>query len=64
MHEYASKVRDGIVPDQRFLPVIYEATLDDDWTDERVWNRANPNIDVSVSRDFLRQELESREPEY
>jgi phage terminase large subunit-like protein len=56
MHEYASKVRDGIVPDQRFLPVIYEAALDDDWTDERVWNRANPNIDVSVSRDFLRQE--------
>ena len=29
---YAAKVRDGILEDPSFLPVIYEASKDDDWT--------------------------------
>lgn len=40
--------------DQTFLPVIYEATDKDDWTDEAVWAKANPNLGVSVSLDYLR----------
>lgn len=55
-HDYACKVRDGIVEDSRFLPVIYEATTEDDWTSEETWRRVNPNIDVSVSADYLQHE--------
>jgi len=57
-HEYASKVRDGIIEDPRFLPAIYEATIDDDWTNEKVWARANPNLGHSISIDYLRRECQ------
>lgn len=55
-HDYACKVRDGVVNDPAFLPAIYEASEDDDWTSEEVWEKANPNLDVSVSREYLRRE--------
>ncbi len=57
-HAYACQVRDGVVRDARFLPVIYEAKVSDDWTDEAVWAKANPNLGVSVSLDYLRSECE------
>ncbi len=55
-YEYACKVRDGIIADSSFLPIIYEASREDDWTDEATWEKANPNLDVSVCRDYLRRE--------
>lgn len=56
IHEYACKVRDGIVSDASFLPAIYEATNHDDWTSPEVWAKANPNLGVSVSQDYLERE--------
>lgn len=56
MHEYACKVRDGVIPDDTFLPVLYGADAGDDWRDEAVWARTNPGLDVSVKLDYLRQE--------
>jgi phage terminase large subunit-like protein len=35
---------------------IYEAAPDDDWTDPKVWAKANPNLDVSLKREFLEAE--------
>lgn len=32
---------------------IYEAAADADWTDPEVWAQANPNIGISVKREFL-----------
>ena len=55
-YEYACKVRDGVIEDPAFLPVIYEATPDDLWTDEKTWHKANPNLGISVSIDFMRRE--------
>lgn len=55
-YDYACKVRDGVVDDPSFLPVIYEATLDDDWTSPDVWRKANPNYGVSVKEDYLAAE--------
>ncbi len=52
-HEYASRVRDGVIDDPSFLPVIYEASIDDDWTDPKVWAKANPNLGVSVSEEYI-----------
>ncbi len=53
-YEYACKVRDGIVRDASYLPVIYEARPEDDWNREDTWYRANPNLGVSVSVDDVR----------
>jgi len=55
-HAYATKVRDGVIPDPSFLPVVFEAKESDDWTDPEVWRRVNPNIGVSLSLDYLERE--------
>lgn len=55
-HEYATKVRDGIIEDPSFLPVVYEAPRDADWADPAVWAQANPNLGVSVSLEYLTRE--------
>lgn len=55
-HEYARQVLEGIIDDPTFLAVIYAAEQDDDWLDEDVWAKANPNLGVTVKRDYLRNE--------
>ncbi len=55
-YDYACKVRDGIIVDPAFLPVIYEAGRDEDWTQAAVWRSANPNLGVSVSEEYLERE--------
>lgn len=55
-HEYALAVRSDPSIDERFLPVLFSADADDDWTAESTWEKANPCLDVSLKRDFLRGE--------
>ena len=57
-HNYATRVRDGRIEDRSFLPIIYEVTKDDDFSDAAVWARANPNLGISVSTDYLRRECQ------
>lgn len=58
VHHRACQVRDGNVSDPAFLPVIYEATLSDDWKSPETWAKANPNLGVSVSLDFMKRECQ------
>lgn len=61
VHTYATKVREGIVQDSSFLPVIYAVdpeVLKEDpsaWTKEATWAAANPGFGVSVKPDYLRE---------
>ena len=55
-YDYAAKVRDGIIEDHSFLPVIYEASINDDWRDPKIWRKANPNLGISISEDYLERE--------
>ena len=55
-YDYACKVRDGVIDDPAFLPVIYEASNDDDWTDPDIWKRVNPNLGVSINKEYLQRE--------
>jgi len=58
MVDYSRKVRDGGLDDYEFLPVLYEALPDrDDWKDEKVWRRVNPNLGVSFPMEFLRSQF-------
>lgn len=65
-HSYALKVRDGVISDPRFLPVIFEATDADDWESEDVWTRVNPSMGTTKSIDYMRRECERahNEPSY
>lgn len=55
VYDYACKVRDGIIKDDSFLPVIFEAPADANWQDERTWEACNPALDDFRSRDEMRQ---------
>jgi phage terminase large subunit-like protein len=57
-YAYAKKVRDGVFGDLSFLPVVYEASADDDWEDPATWRKANPNLGVSVNEEYLRRECD------
>jgi phage terminase large subunit-like protein len=57
-YSLACQVRDGIIENQGFLPAIYEATAEDDWTDPKTWYKAQPNLGESVPESFYRDECE------
>lgn len=63
MHEYAQQVKDGIIQDETFLPVIYGAEDDGRIYQERIWKRCNPNYDISVRKDFMKQQSEKARKE-
>lgn len=44
LHDYAVKVRDGVIEDENFFPMIFAADPDDDWDDEETWYKANPAL--------------------
>ena len=44
LYTHAKKVEENPKLDPTFLPVIYEAPIDADWTDEKVWKKANPAL--------------------
>lgn len=65
-YDYATKVRDQVIRDSSFLPVLYEASVDDDWTSPETWHKANPNLGVSVREDYFERETQRaiNEPTY
>lgn len=56
LHDYALKVCDGTIEDPSFLPVVYEASIEDDWTDPEVWAKANPNYGVSIKPEYIERQ--------
>jgi len=53
----AQQVRDGIIEDPRFLPVLYLADPEkDDPNDEELWKRVNPSLGQIFTLDKIRQD--------
>lgn len=52
-YDYAKRVLSGTIPDERHLPVIFEAAPDDDMQDPTLWHRINPGLGVTISEDAL-----------
>jgi len=44
LYSHAKKVIEQPSIDPTFLPILYEAPSDADWTDEKVWHQANPAL--------------------
>lgn len=55
VHDYAIKVRDGIIRDDTFFGKIYAADAEDDWTSPEVWAKANPGLGTSVKLEYLQK---------
>jgi phage terminase large subunit-like protein len=58
LHGLAEKVLENPELDPSFLPVIYAADEQDDWTDEKTWAKANPGFGISVQIDEIREACE------
>ncbi|MFN3661245.1 terminase large subunit, partial [Yoonia sp.] len=59
--DYAKKVLDGTVEDDRIFTLAYQIDEGDNWKDSNNWIKANPNLGVSVKTDFLHEELKKAE---
>lgn len=55
--QHAARVRDGMIDDPTFLPLVYELDKAADWSNESNWWKVNPNLGVTVSLKFLRDEF-------
>jgi len=44
LYAHALKVRENPAIDPAFLPIIFEAPIGADWTDEKIWAAANPAL--------------------
>jgi Phage terminase-like protein, large subunit len=44
IYDYACNVLDGVAEDDRFLAFIYELDDREEWTDYRMWEKANPGL--------------------
>jgi phage terminase large subunit-like protein len=53
LHDHTKKILEGAITDDTFLGFIYTIDEEDDWEDESLWIKANPNLNVSVKLDDL-----------
>ena len=61
MYKMSIEILAGVKEDDSFFPFLYCMDPDDDWKDEENWIKANPSLDVIVSREFLRQQVKLAE---
>ena len=52
-YTYCKKILDGTVYDDEYLVVIFEAGPNDDPFAEETWRKANPSLDITVSKEVI-----------
>jgi phage terminase large subunit-like protein len=55
-YELAKRVLSGTITAPTSLPVIFEASPDDDWTSPDVWRRVNPGHGITVKHEAIETE--------
>ncbi|HHQ0818010.1 TPA: terminase large subunit [Listeria innocua] len=58
-HQKAKDLMERRKIDPTFYPVIYGADESDDWTDPKVWKKANPSLGITVGIDKVKAACES-----
>lgn len=58
-HQKAKDILDGRKIDPTFYPVIYGAADTEDWTDPKVWLKANPSLGETIGIDKVEAACES-----
>lgn len=59
IHQKALDIETGRKIDPTFYSVIYGADESEDWTDPKVWKKANPSLGITVGIDKIRAACES-----
>lgn len=58
-HQKAKDILEGRKIDPTFYPVIYGAEECEDWSDPKVWKKANPSLGITVSIDKVKDAFNS-----
>ena len=58
-HQKAKDILEGRKIDPTFYPVIYGAEESEDWSDPKVWKKANPSLGITVSIDKVKDAFNS-----
>jgi phage terminase large subunit-like protein len=56
-HEYSQKLVEGNLLDDSWFAFVCGLDESDEWTDERCWKKANPNLGVSIPVKYLREQV-------
>ena len=59
VHQKALDILSGRKTDPTFYPVIFGAAETDDWTDPKVWKKANPSLGITIGLDKVKAACES-----
>lgn len=59
VHKKAEDIIEGRKVDPTFYPVIYGAGIDEDWTDPKVWKKANPSLNETIGIDKVKAACDS-----
>lgn len=59
VHQKALDIMSGRKIDPTFYPVIYGAGTDEDWTDPKVWKKANPSLGETIGLDKVQAACDS-----
>lgn len=58
LYKLSLEILNGVKQDDTFFPFIYCLDVNDDIEDENNWYKCQPNLDVTVSKEFMRGELQ------
>lgn len=53
----AEQIRDGLISNPSYLPIIFAASEKDDYSSEAVWKRVNPSIGNATKLENIRKEF-------
>lgn len=62
-YEYAKNVIRDPAFDEAYLPVIFEATREEDWTSPEIWRKANPAFGVTINPEIFAAECHAAQNE-
>lgn len=57
MHMLGVEILNGVKQDEKQAFFIFNLDPDDDWQDPDMWIKANPNLGVTVTKDFIEGEI-------
>ena len=50
-------ILEGNKMDDHIFPLLFELDEEDDWKDERNWIKSNPNLNITVSKDYIQKQV-------
>lgn len=55
----AIEILNGLKEDDSLFVAIYSLDDEDDWTDEKNWVKCTPNLDVTVTKKYIKEQVQS-----